>query len=193
MLTYRTPLELAIATILSAQCTDVRVNRVTPGLFKTYPTVEAFALADRLELEAAIHSTGFFRNKARSIQELCQRLLSDHDGVLPDTMEQLVKLPGIGRKTANIILSNAFGKVEGIAVDTHVRRLSQRLGLSKHADPVKIERDLMRHFPKNRWTDLTYLLIEHGRAVCKSRKPRCGECELSGTCPFGRRQLSVNE
>ncbi len=183
VLLYSNPLELALATILSAQCTDERVNLVTRSLFTKYRSPEDYLRVPAEELEADIHSTGFFRNKTRSIRGLCRKILDNHGGAVPDTMEELVQLPGIGRKTANIILSNAFGKVEGIAVDTHVGRLASRLGFSSHSDPIKIEKDLMSLFPRNRWMEVTYLLIEHGRAVCKARKPRCAECFLSALCP----------
>jgi endonuclease-3 len=179
---YRNPLELLIATILSAQCTDVRVNKVTPALFARYPDARAFAEAKRKELEKAIQSTGFFRNKARNIQKCCQTLVEQYGGRVPDTLEELVPLAGIGRKTANVVLGNAFG-VPGITVDTHVGRLSRRLGLTSQMDPVKVEHDLMQLMPKKEWTMFSHRLIFHGRQVCHARKPSCERCTLSAVCP----------
>jgi endonuclease-3 len=176
------PLQLLIATILSAQCTDARVNLVTPALFARYPGAAAFAQADQAELERLIQSTGFFRNKARNIILCCRQLVERHGGQVPATMEELVPLPGVGRKTANVVLGNAFG-TPGIPVDTHVGRLSQRLGLSTEADPVKIERDLMALLPKKEWTLFAHRMIFHGRQVCHARKPLCGECSLAPLCP----------
>jgi endonuclease-3 len=175
-------LELLVATILSAQCTDVRVNLVTPALFARYPDAEAYASADIAELEALIQSTGFFRNKARNIRSCCQLLVEKHGGLVPRTMEELVPLPGVGRKTANVILGNAFG-VPGIPVDTHVGRLSRRMGLSKHDDPVKVERDLMALIPREEWTIFGHRMIFHGRQVCHSRKPKCAVCVVKKLCP----------
>ncbi len=182
-LNYRTPLELLVATILAAQCTDERVNKVTPGLFRKYPTVEALARARQEELENDIRSTGFFRNKARNIIGLANKILSDYGGRVPDSMEELVRLPGVARKTANIVLSSAFRKAEGIAVDTHVRRLSERLGLSRQSDPDKIERDLMEIVPREDWLDFNFLLVDHGRRVCQARKPLCSQCAIKHLCP----------
>lgn len=182
-LNYRTPFELLVATILAAQCTDERVNKVTPGLFQKYPTVESFARARQEELENDIRSTGFFRNKAKSIIGLSQRLMAEHGGRVPDSMDRLVKLPGVARKTANIVLASAFRKAEGIAVDTHVRRLAERLGLSRQADPDKIERDLMEIVPRSDWLDFNFLLVDHGRKVCQARKPLCPQCALRQLCP----------
>jgi len=182
-LNYRTPFELLVATILAAQCTDERVNKVTPGLFRKYPTVESFARARQEELENDIRSTGFFRNKARSIIGLSQKLMAEYGGRVPDSMEELVGLPGVARKTANIVLSSAFRKAEGIAVDTHVRRLSERLGLSRQTDPDKIERDLMEIVPRSDWLDFNFLLVDHGRRVCQARKPLCSQCVISHLCP----------
>ena len=179
---HQNPLQLLVATILSAQCTDVRVNLVTPALFARYPNAQAFADADLGELEKAIQSTGFFRNKAKSIQACCRLLVEKHGSQVPGTMEELVPLPGIGRKTANVILGNAFG-VPGITVDTHVRRLSQRMGLTKQDDPVKIERDLMELIPKKDWTMFSHRMIFHGRQVCFARKPNCEGCALAKDCP----------
>lgn len=179
---HKNPLELLIATILSAQCTDERVNKVTPALFARYPDAKAYADADRGELETMIRSTGFFRSKAKSIQECCKILVAKHHGEVPRTMEELVPLPGVGRKTANVILGNAFG-VPGIPVDTHVGRLSRRMGLTKHLDAVKVERDLMALIPQGEWTDFGHRMIFHGRQICQARKPKCGECILNAVCP----------
>jgi endonuclease-3 len=179
---HKTPLQLLIATILSAQCTDARVNLVTPALFARYPDARAFAEADRAELESHIQSTGFYRNKARNIIACCQALVEQHGGEVPATMEDLVPLPGVGRKTANVILGSAFG-VPGITVDTHVGRLSRRLGLTTHTDPVKVEYDLMELIPKDEWTMFSHRLIFHGRQVCDARKPDCNGCGLAKLCP----------
>jgi endonuclease-3 len=187
-LDYETPLQLLIATILSAQCTDVRVNLVTPALFARYPDARAFAAADVNALETAIQSTGFFRNKARSIIACCQALVRDHNGQVPSTMEELVPLAGIGRKTANVILGNAFG-VPGITVDTHVTRLSNRMGLTKETDAQKIERDLMELIPKKDWTMFSHGMIWHGRQVCQARQPSCSTCTLTEFCP----KIGVND
>jgi endonuclease-3 len=179
---FANPLQLLIATILSAQCTDERVNQVTPALFARYPDANAFAAADPAELEKMIKSTGFFRNKAKNIIACCRQLVELHGGEVPRTMEELVPLAGVGRKTANVILGNAYG-VPGIPVDTHVGRLSQRMGLSLHADPVKIERDLMALIPRKEWTMFGHRMIFHGRQVCHARKPLCEECALAPFCP----------
>jgi endonuclease-3 len=181
-LEHETPLQLLIATILSAQCTDVRVNMVTPALFARYQSAENFARANSHELETAIQSTGFFRNKTRNIIECCKQIVANHGGEVPGTMEELFHLPGIGRKTANVVLGNAFD-VPGITVDTHVRRLSRRLGLTKETDPVKIELDLMELIPKKDWTIFSHRLIFHGRQVCFARKPNCDGCLLNKVCP----------
>lgn len=179
------PLQLLIATILSAQCTDKRVNMVTPALFKKYPSGEHFAEADLKELEKDIHSTGFYKNKAKAIKNCCQLILAKHKGNVPKTLEELVLLPGIGRKTANVVLGVAFG-IPGIVVDTHVKRLVYRLGLTKQTDPEKIEREMMKIVPKKDWTDFGLLLISHGRALCIARKPKCEICPLNLLCPkFG--------
>jgi endonuclease III len=182
-LDYRNAYELLVATILSAQCTDKRVNMVTPALFRAYPTPEALAGAEREAVEALIKTTGFFRNKAKSLLGMAAAVVELHGGRVPDSMEELTHLPGVGRKTANVILGNAFNKNEGIVVDTHVMRLSQRLRLSRLKDPVKIERALVPLFPREHWTMLSHLLIEHGRKVCDARKPKCGECVLADICP----------
>lgn len=180
---FRNPLQILVATILSAQCTDERVNMITPALFKKYRIAADYARADQAELEREIRSAGFFRNKARNIINAARKIVDDFNGKVPDTMESLVSLPGVARKTANIVLSSGYGKAEGIAVDTHVRRLSERLGLSAENDPEKIERDLLRIVPRKDWLDFNYLLVNHGRAVCQAKKPRCPECPVKRLCP----------
>ena len=182
-LTHTNPFELAVATILSAQCTDERVNMVTPGLFRRFPHAEALAEAPIGEVEELIHSTGFFRNKAKNLIGMAQAVLRDHGGQLPQTLAELTKLPGIGRKTGNVVLGNAFGIDEGVVVDTHVKRLSGRMGFTREVTPEKVERDLMEVFPQDRWTPLSHLLIFHGRGSCPARKPRCGECVVAHLCP----------
>jgi len=182
-LRYTNPLELLVATILSAQCTDERVNMVTKTLFKKYTKAEDYANADLKELEQDIKSTGFYRNKAKNIKKTNQLLVEKYHSKVPETMEELLELPGVARKTANIVLANAFGVVEGVAVDTHVRRLAQRLGLSGNDDPGKIEKDLMRIVPKDKWTRITDLLIFHGRRVCTAKRPNCAACVLNKICP----------
>lgn len=182
-LNFDTPLELLIGSILSAQCTDERVNSVTPGLFRKYKDASGFSKADINELEHEIHSTGFFRNKAKSIRACCQKIINEHGGKVPDTMCELVKLPGVGRKTANVILGNYFKK-PGIIVDTHIKRLSNRLGLTESSDPVKIEFELRELIPQDEWTFFSNALGDHGRNVCKSRKPLCPECGISSICPY---------
>ena len=181
-LNYENPLQLLIATILSAQCTDVRVNMVTPALFRRYPDARAFAGADPRQLESAIQSTGFFRNKTRNIINACREIQEKYAGRVPDTMDQLVSLPGIGRKTANVVLGNAYD-VPGITVDTHVLRLSTRLGLTKNTDATKVEHDLMELLPKKEWTMFSHRMIFHGRQVCFARKPNCPGCLLAKVCP----------
>jgi endonuclease-3 len=175
--------QLLCATILSAQCTDARVNLVTPVLFARFPTPQALARAKPAEVEAIIKSTGFFRNKTRSLIGMAQALVADHGGVVPRTMAALLTLPGVGRKTANVILGNAYGINDGVTVDTHVTRLSRLLGLTRHEDPIRIEQDLMTLFPRDHWALLSHLLIFHGRQVCIARRPRCPECVLSDLCP----------
>ncbi|MGH7580635.1 MAG: endonuclease III [Gemmatimonadales bacterium] len=175
--------QLLVATILSAQCTDARVNMVAPGFFARYPTPEILARADPAEVEEMIRSTGFFRNKTRSLIGMAQALVADYRGDVPRTMEELRVLPGVGRKTANVVLGNAFGINEGVTVDTHVTRLSRLLGLTRHDDPVKIEQDLMLLFPRPDWALLSHLLIFHGRQVCIARRPRCPDCVLADLCP----------
>jgi len=184
-LDFENPLQLLVATVLSAQCTDKRVNMVTPVLFKQFPTVEALACSNREDLELAIKSTGFYRNKATSIHGLAAAIIERHHGEVPNTMNELVKLPGVGRKTANVVLGNAFD-VPGITVDTHIGRIARRMGWTKHTDPVKVEFDLMELFDKKDWTMLNHRLIFLGRRICHSRKPACGACPLAKWCPsFG--------
>jgi endonuclease-3 len=182
-LTHGDPLRLLVATILSAQCTDKRVNLVTKTLFKKYKTPEDYADASQETLEDEIRSTGFFRNKAKNIRGACAKIISDFDGKVPRTMAQLLTLPGVARKTANCVLGNAFGLAEGVVVDTHVIRLSGRLGLTKHTEPVKIERNLIEIVPPEEWILFSHLLIFHGRAVCNARKPDCKNCPIASLCP----------
>jgi endonuclease-3 len=181
-LDFAGPLQLLVATILSAQCTDTRVNKITPALFARFPDAFAFATANPTELESLIATTGFFRNKARNIIACCSQLVERHGGEVPGTMEELVALAGVGRKTANVVLGNAFG-VPGIPVDTHVGRLSQRMGLTRHTDPEQIEQDLVALVPKRQWTGFGHRMIYHGRQVCHSRKPLCEGCGLAELCP----------
>jgi endonuclease-3 len=185
-LNFKNPLELLIATILSAQCTDKRVNMVTPALFKKYRTAKDYAKASQAEIENAIKSTGFFRNKAKSIRGATSTIVEKFGGKVPSTMEELRELPGVGRKTANVVLGNAFGINEGIVVDTHVIRLSQRLGLTKQNDPEKIEQDLMKLVPQKYWAIWSHWLIWHGRRRCYARKPDCANCEVFRLCPNGK-------
>lgn len=182
-LLHSSAFELLISTILSAQCTDKRVNVVTKDLFKKYKTTKDYAEANQTEFEQYIRSTGFYRAKAKNIINCCKKLVEKHGGKVPETMEELVQLPGVGRKTANVILGNYFGKAEGVVVDTHVKRLSERLGFSHHTDPEKIEQVLMQIIPKKDWIAIGNLLIWHGRKYCQARKPKCNECPLSNLCP----------
>lgn len=182
-LDFSSPLELLVATILSAQCTDVRVNMVTPALFKRCPSAPDYAAIPQEELETLVHSTGFYRNKAKSIRGMGAALVERHGGVVPQTIEELSDLPGAGRKTANVVLGNAFHINEGVVVDTHVGRLSLRLGLTTNTDPIKVEQDLMDLFMQESWSDLSHWLIWHGRRRCKARNPACEECELRDLCP----------
>jgi endonuclease III len=182
-LNFTNPLECLIATILSAQCTDERVNKVTADLFVKYRTAVDYLRVPESELAADIKPTGFFNQKTKSIRGACARIVDTYEGKVPDTMEDLITLPGVARKTANIVLGNSYGIVDGIAVDTHVRRLAERLGFSAEKDPDKIEQDLMRLIPRKRWFDFTYALIDHGRAICVARKPRCEDCPVSDLCP----------
>ena len=182
-LTYETPVQLLVATILSAQCTDERVNKVTPELFAKFPDASALATADREELETLIRSTGFYRNKAKNIQGACQKIVEEFDSNVPKQMEKLLTLPGVARKTANVVLAHGFGINEGVTVDTHVKRLSQRLGLTEESDPIKIERDLMQLLPQIDWENFSIRIIYHGRAICNARKPKCNDCQLAHLCP----------
>lgn len=182
-LTYDSPVQLLVATILSAQCTDERVNKVTPELFARFPDAIALANADRETLETLIRSTGFYRNKAKNIQGACQKIVKDFNGKVPQTMEELLLLSGVARKTANVVLAHAFGINAGVTVDTHVKRLSQRLGLTKATDPVKIEKDLMPLLPQKDWENFSIRIIYHGRQICKARKPNCQDCQLAFLCP----------
>ena len=183
-LNHSNPFELSVATILSAQCTDKRVNKVTKDLFRKYPSPEDFASADIRELEDDIRSTGFFRNKAKSIKGFATEVVDTHDGEVPQTMKELTKLPGVGRKTANVILGVAY-ELPGLVVDTHVKRISRLLGLTTETDPTKIEYDLQEIVPREHWVDWAHLIIDHGRAVCKARSPKCDECVLLDYCPSG--------
>jgi endonuclease-3 len=185
-LDHRNPFELLVATILSAQCTDARVNLVTPALFERYPDAAVLAAARQEDVEELIRSTGFFRNKAKSLIGMAQSLVAEHGGNVPATMEQLRPLPGVGRKTANVILGNAFGINAGVTVDTHVKRITNLLGLTRHTDPEKVEQDLMELFPQDDWALLSHLLIWHGRRICIANRPKCGECVLRQLCPVGR-------
>jgi endonuclease III len=182
-LDFSSPLELLVATILSAQCTDVRVNQVTKSLFHKYPTAAHYARIAPTELERDIQSTGFFRNKAKSIRNCCKTLLEKYDGQVSKEMDRLVELPGVGRKTANVVLGTAFGVAVGVVVDTHVTRIARRLGLTTEKDAVKIERDLMDQFAEKEWIPLSHRLIQHGRRCCTARKPKCSECPLESLCP----------
>jgi len=182
-LDFNTPLDLLVATILSAQCTDERVNHLTKDLFTKYRSAADYARAPPARLERDIQSTGFFRNKAKSIQGCCRILAEEHDGRLPEELDALVDLPGIGRKTANVVLGTAFGVASGVVVDTHVARISRRLGLTQHKDPVKIEQDLIEQIPKKEWIAFGHRMIQHGRRICTARKPKCDECPMESFCP----------
>jgi len=182
-LDYQTPVQLLVATILSAQCTDERVNRVTPALFARFPDAESLAKADIEELETLIYSTGFYRHKAKNIQGACRRLMAEFGGEVPQTMADLLTLPGVARKTANVVLANAYDIIQGVTVDTHVKRLSGRLGLTKETDPIKIEKDLMKVIPQKDWEKFSISIIYHGRAICKARKPDCPSCPVAHLCP----------
>jgi len=180
---HKNTFELLVATILSAQCTDERVNKVTPALFARFPTPAEMASADREELETLVHSTGFYRNKAKNIQGAARRIMEAYDGEVPQAMDELLTLPGVARKTANVVRGVCFGVADGVVVDTHVKRLSQRLGLTTQQTPEKIEQDLMALVPKAEWINLSHLLIFHGRQICDARKPRCEHCTLAALCP----------
>ena len=190
-LNYKTSLQLLVAVILSAQCTDKRVNMVTPELFRRYPDAPAFAMADREDIEQLIHSTGFYRNKAKHIQGACHKIVKEYNGKVPKTMAELLTLPGVARKTANVVLAHAFGINAGVTVDTHVKRLSNRLKLTEHSDPVRIEKDLMKLIPQPDWENWSIRLIDHGRSMFDARKPRCQDCFLLDLCPTG--QLYLDE
>lgn len=185
-LNYDTPVQLLVATILSAQCTDERVNQVTPELFRQFPNALAIAQADIEVLETLVRPTGFYRNKAKNIQGACRMIVAEFGGQIPRRIELLMKLPGVARKTANVVLANAFDIHEGVTVDTHVKRLSQRLGLTEHSDPIRIERDLMRLLPVEDWENWSIRLIYHGRAICQAKKPQCNACVLADLCPSAR-------
>ena len=189
-LLHQNPLQLLVATILSAQCTDERVNKVTPGLFAKYPGAESFANVSQAELEQEIRSTGFYRMKAKNIIACCQAIVARHAGKVPDSMNDLVELPGVGRKTANVVLGQAYGLSSGVVVDTHVHRLARRLGFTEADTPEAIEQDLMRIFPQKEWIDVGSILILHGRRTCQARKPKCGECGVSAICPSANILLS---
>jgi endonuclease III len=181
-LDYQTPVQLLVATILSAQCTDERVNKVTPALFKRFPDAPTLAQAEINELESIIRSTGFYHNKAKNIQGACRKIVTDFAGQVPQKMEDLLTLPGVARKTANVVLAHAFGINAGVTVDTHVKRLSQRLGLTEYSDPIRIEKDLMKLLPQKEWENMSIHLIYHGRAICKARKPDCLSCQIVDLC-----------
>lgn len=185
-LEYKTPFELLVVTVLSAQSTDKQINNLSPALFKRFKTIKAFAGADLAELEKYIYSSGFYRAKAKNIKAMAQKLLKDFEAEVPSTMEGLTSLPGVARKTANVVLFNAFGKNEGVAVDTHVSRISQRLGLTKNKDPKKIELDLMKIYPKQQWGKINHLFIDLGRNICDAKRPKCGICPLNKLCPWYR-------
>lgn len=187
-LNHSSPVQLLVATILSAQCTDERVNKVTPALFAQFPDAEAIAKAELSEIEELVKSTGFYRNKAKNIQAACRKIVSDFGGQVPNRMEDLLTLAGVARKTANVVLAHAFGINAGVTVDTHVKRLSNRLGFTTHEDPVRIERDLMKLLPQADWENWSIRLIYHGRAVCKARSPECNICQLADLCPSANLQ-----
>jgi endonuclease III len=182
-LDYTTPVQLLVATILSAQCTDERVNKVTPALFAKFPDARSMADADILDIEELVRSTGFYHNKAKNIQGACQKIVREFNGEVPQQMEQLLTLPGVARKTANVVSAHAFGNIQGVTVDTHVRRLTNLLGLTTHSDPMKIEQDLMKMLPQPDWENFSIMTIYHGRAICNARKPNCLDCELAELCP----------
>ncbi|MBD3328844.1 endonuclease III [Candidatus Peregrinibacteria bacterium] len=186
-LDYETPVQMLVSTILSAQCTDERVNKVTPVLYAKYDTAEDYANADKHELEQIIRSTGFYKNKAKNIIGACKMIVDKYDGKVPKTMDEMLTLPGVARKTANVVLGNAYGIVEGIVVDTHVGRLARRFGFSSAKDTNKVEKDLMKIVPRSKWNDIAYWLIDHGRALCKSQKPKCADCFLKIYCPSAGR------
>lgn len=182
-LDYTTPVQLLVATILSAQCTDERVNKVTPALFARFPDARSMANANILELEELVRSTGFYHNKAKNIQGACRKIVEDFNGEVPQQMDELMTLPGVARKTANVVSAHAFGNIQGVTVDTHVKRLTNLLGLTAHSDPIKIEQDLIKLIPKVDWENFSIMTIYHGRAICNARKPNCPDCELAELCP----------
>ncbi|HEU5346239.1 MAG TPA: endonuclease III [Ktedonobacterales bacterium] len=190
-LDFTTPLELLVATMLSAQCTDERVNQVTKSLFTKYRSAQDYASADPETLEQDVKQTGFYRNKAKHIREAAQLLVERYGGEVPQAMDELIALPGVARKTANVVMGNAYGVVEGVVVDTHVGRLARRLGLTESEDPVRVEQDLMALAPQRDWLDLSHMLIMHGRAICQARKPLCAECSLAPLCPTGQATLQL--
>lgn len=192
-LDYQTVLQLMVATILSAQCTDERVNLVTPALFARFPDAQAFAAADLETLEQLVKSTGFYRNKAKNIRAACAKIMADFGGEVPSSMEALLTLPGVARKTANVVLAHGYGINAGVTVDTHVKRLTNRLGLTQHEDPIKIERDLIKLLPQPDWENWSIRLVYHGRAVCNARTPLCERCELADLCPSDRGALAGRE
>jgi endonuclease III len=181
-LDYTTPVQLLVATILSAQCTDERVNKVTPALFAKFPDARSMAYADILEIEELVRSTGFYHNKSKNIQGSCRKIMEEFNGEVPQLMEQLLTLPGVARKTANVVSAHAFGNIQGVTVDTHVKRLTNLIGLTVHQDPIKIEQDLMKLLPKADWENFSIMTIYHGRAICNARKPNCTDCELAELC-----------
>jgi endonuclease III len=181
-LDYTTPVQLLVATILSAQCTDERVNKVTPALFAKFPDARSMAYADILDLEELVRSTGFYHNKAKNIQGACRKIMEEFNGEVPQLMEQLLTLPGVARKTANVVSAHAFGNIQGVTVDTHVKRLTNLIGLTAHQDPIKIEQDLMKFLPQADWENFSIMTIYHGRAICNARKPNCADCELAELC-----------
>ena len=182
-LDYETPGQLLVATILSAQCTDERVNKVTPALFARFPDARSMATADIIEIEELVRSTGFYHNKAKNIQGACRKIVEEFNGEVPQQMAELLTLPGVARKTANVVSAHAFGNIQGVTVDTHVKRLTNLLGLTTHSDPIKIEQDLMKLIPKADWENFSIMTIFHGRAICNARKPKCPDCELAELCP----------
>ncbi len=190
-LDYETPVQLLVATILSAQCTDERVNKVTPALFARFPDARSLAYADILEVEELVRSTGFYHNKAKNIQGACRKIVEEFHGEVPQLMEQLLTLPGVARKTANVVSAHAFGNIQGVTVDTHVKRLTNLLGLTTHSDPIKIEQDLMKLIPKADWENFSIMTIFHGRAICNARKPNCPNCELAELCPSANQPVKT--
>lgn len=191
-LDYTTPVQLLVATILSAQCTDERVNKVTPALFARFPDARSMANADIIELESLVRSTGFYHNKAKNIQGACRKIVEEFNSEVPQQMDELMTLPGVARKTANVVSAHAFGNIQGVTVDTHVKRITNLLGLTVHQDPIKIEQDLMKLIPKVDWENFSIMTIYHGRAICNARKPQCLDCELAELCPSAGRSVKTN-